>query len=199
LNGNFPFKLRFVIQFEVSEETTMEATELDVIIVLGVQLFRSYDKIEPAPHTTNRIKAATIAFQTGLCNRFIISGGYNVGISYSLETNTIFTTKRRDFKSCALARFQGPSEAWVIAQSLIEKGIPENSLILEKCSTFTIENTFFTSIILKRYFTDLGNTKIGILTSCSHISRALKAFKDCGVNTIPVIAEKLISKSSGEI
>jgi vancomycin permeability regulator SanA len=111
LNGNFPFKLRFVIQFEVSEETTMEATELDVIIVLGVQLFRSYDKIEPAPHTTNRIKAATIAFQTGLCNRFIISGGYNVGISYSLETNTIFTTKRRDFKSCALARFQGPSKA----------------------------------------------------------------------------------------
>ncbi|PLS02477.1 YdcF family protein [Neobacillus cucumis] len=69
---------------------------------------------------------------------------------------------------------QGITEADAMSKWLIEQGIPKERIILESNSTDTVENGLFSTAILEK-----ENLKdVTIVTSASHIRRALTVFKE---------------------
>jgi tetratricopeptide (TPR) repeat protein len=69
---------------------------------------------------------------------------------------------------------QGITEADAMSKWLVSQGIPKERILLESNSTDTVENGLFSTAILKK-----ENIKdITLVTSASHIRRALTVFKE---------------------
>lgn len=82
------------------------------------------------------------------------------------------------------------SEAYAMKNYLLQKGIPENKIIMEDKSSRTLENFTFSKKILDNYF-GTTNYKIVYATNDFHIFRAGKLAKKVGFN-----AEGLTSPST---
>ncbi|MCK4521601.1 MAG: YdcF family protein [Nanoarchaeota archaeon] len=66
------------------------------------------------------------------------------------------------------------SEAGVMKQHLVKKGIPEHNILTEDLSTDTIENAYFSRVV---HIDPMRAKKILIVTSEFHIKRAKSLFK----------------------
>lgn len=81
---------------------------------------------------------------------------------------------------------QKKSEAEIIANYLIEKGVAESRILLEDKSTTTFENFEFGTQIIKNHSQkELADIKIAFLSSSYHVHRAsaiakLSGIKNCG-------------------
>lgn len=73
------------------------------------------------------------------------------------------------------------SEASVMAVLLKEWGVPEKAILLEEKSTTTLENAEHAGKLLEKYKVK----KALLVTSASHMPRAMIAFKNRGVEMIP--------------
>ena len=71
------------------------------------------------------------------------------------------------------------SEASVMKDYLVERGIDENRILMEDKSTNTSENLQFSQSLL-----DIKNSSVGIVTSEFHVFRALAIAKKCGYSDI---------------
>ncbi|MFF2908034.1 ElyC/SanA/YdcF family protein [Paenibacillus sp. NPDC057934] len=80
---------------------------------------------------------------------------------------------------------QGVTEADAMSQWLIAQGVNPNRIILENKSTDTVENGLFSTAILEKE----GLKDVTIVTSASHIRRALAVFKE---------ADSFYSKMNGK-
>lgn len=69
---------------------------------------------------------------------------------------------------------QGVTEADAMSNWLISQGIEKDRIILENKSTDTVENALFSTALLEKE----GLKDVTLVTSASHMRRALTAFKD---------------------
>ncbi len=69
---------------------------------------------------------------------------------------------------------QGVTEAESMRDWLVENGIDEKRIMLEDASTDTVENALFTTAILEQE----GLKDVTLITSASHMRRALTTFKE---------------------
>lgn len=169
-----------------------QVSPLDILIVLGAQLVREQAThgttvaFMPAEHTEQRIVAAGVVHLRNMATRFIISGGYNVGVRYWADRPGVLASTERTFSQCAAAQFNGlPSEARLMATHLHERfGVPYERMLLEESASDTVENAAFVKLLLARNWLDLptGNAlRIGLLTSSSHMERAVGIFRAAGI------------------
>ncbi|MBI2054136.1 MAG: YdcF family protein [Candidatus Staskawiczbacteria bacterium] len=188
------------------------AEHFDCIIVLGSQIgINEKGKMVPAFHTEMKARAAGIAWQQLSNNKFILTGGYNIGVRYAMELDvpvygTPGSDKKPDFSEEAKQRASRyRSEASVIAEVMKkEYGIPLWALLLEEESATTQQNAEFCADIVEDLFwSRVGGqrARIGILTLLYHMERALKEFKkafaekkvDDVAFVYPLFAENLLS------
>jgi uncharacterized SAM-binding protein YcdF (DUF218 family) len=80
----------------------------------------------------------------------------------------------------------GPSEAALVAELLVEWGVPVESIRLEGNSRNTRENAVNSLQILA----DLPCQNPLLITSAAHMPRALSTFKVLGINAIPVSVDQ---------
>lgn len=79
------------------------------------------------------------------------------------------------------------TEAQVMKRYLMEKGVPEERLLLEERSTSTVENLAFSKILMD----ERGKSaRIGILTSNFHLYRAQQIAKKMGMGQVCGIASE---------
>lgn len=78
----------------------------------------------------------------------------------------------------------GRGEAEVMAAVMPKLGVPESALVLETRSHDTVENARYTARIVKEH----GWSRLLLVTSSIHMRRALSAFREQGLNPVPVAA-----------
>jgi hypothetical protein len=83
-----------------------------------------------------------------LSEKFFVSGGYNVGIRYNPKQ--ILQPPNFSFEAIAKARWLGPSEAQIIFEEMVKKGVPQEKIFLEELSTTSKKNAEMLRIFLKR-------------------------------------------------
>jgi len=161
----------------------------DVVFILGAQAQRNLSSgvIVPAFHTQSRVEAGSVIYHDYAVKRFIISGGYNVGVRYDLVNNTVFASANFSFEAFALAR-QWPSESEIMKRVMCEElGVPAASVLLEETSATTDENAKLGAVILSRsnFFTRSNNAgaeksrlRVGVLTNLFHMPRAILSFEN---------------------
>lgn len=77
---------------------------------------------------------------------------------------------------------EGKSEAVLVADVLVDLGVPRDRIIIEPDSRNTRENALNSArIVLER-----GFRRVLLVTSAAHMPRALAAFRAAGVDAIPV-------------
>lgn len=176
------------------------ATIIDVVVVLGGQILSTSNGTVPGFPSEARATAATVLYSKSQNLRFIVSGGYNVGVRYNLKSNQILTNADFSFEAFAEARHIGPSEAFVLGAYMTSLGIPRKYILLEESSATTVENARMTAIILSRTnFINLNRTMtIGVLTNLFHMPVALSAFREHLPNAQvePLFAEDWIAEAN---
>ncbi len=131
----------------------MQRFEKDcALVVLGSGVERDCGLTRTAKQ---RVEKALSLYEQGVAGKLVLSGSHP------------FYQERK-----------GCSEAEAMASFLQSKGVPREALILEECSTHTLENAFFTKKLIEK----LGVKKVILVTSDFHAERALylfsKAFGD---------------------
>jgi hypothetical protein len=139
-----------------------------LVVILGAQLLLQNDVIVPATQLSVRL-AACAGFSNvhGTPNTIIVSGGYNIGVRYEVENNTVLEKPDFSTKAIANARNKGPSEAFIMKQILSD--------------TYQIPSKY----IMKRQ----GRTHLHLLTNLSHMERAVRVFEEAGLTVTPIYAE----------
>ncbi len=158
-----------------------------LVVILGAQLLLQNDVIVPATQLSVRL-AACAGFSNvhGTPNTIIVSGGYNIGVRYEIENNTVLEKPDFSTKAIANARNKGPSEAFIMKQILSDTyQIPSKFIIEEDISATTIENALMCATIMKRQ----GRTHLHLLTNLSHMERAVRVFEEAGLTVTPIYAE----------
>ena len=84
------------------------------------------------------------------------------------------------------------SEAYYARAVLVLWGVPESAVVLETKSRNTLQNAAYSAPILERRHWN----KVLLVTSASHMPRAVMAFHDAGVNVIPVPVDYMAVKSA---
>lgn len=184
-------------------DTTIE--QLDCIIVLGGLIYQKVDgSFEPSPERASRPIAAAQIYKKNPKLKFVVSGGYNIGLRYTLNGDLISQVDF-DLKRFAQARQIGPSEASVFRNIMVNYGVPSDAVYLEEMSATTIENARFCYAIFSRtnfISKDTNRLKIGILTNSDHIERAMaifkKEFSNLNLDLTPIAAEDCISSENKE-
>ncbi len=121
----------------------------DAIVVLGCRVHPSG---RLTPTAAGRAAAAAAAFRAGLAPLVITSGG---------------------------RRWGAQIEALALRTALVERGVPEASILTELWSFTTVENAVFTSALLRR-----RGARSALVVTCSwHIPRALEAFRAAGIES----------------
>ncbi|XOB40115.1 MAG: YdcF family protein [Candidatus Nealsonbacteria bacterium] len=172
----------------------------DLVIVLLSQVKKKRNIYYPAPHTELKAKAASIAYQRGFTQRFILLGGYNFWVRYNEEE----ILKNADFSFETFIRGRDEkSEAEVVRDFMEERGVPRISMFLEETSATTQENAQILKILLKRTTFDFVK-KIAILTLAYHMyPRAFpsieQVFKEAKLIIEPLYAEDLLALEGGGI
>jgi len=114
--------------------------------------------------------------------RFILSGGYNIGVRYEIVNNTLITTPDFSFENFGRAH-DYISEAGIMRSSLqTVYNLSSSSLVLDELSATTDENARAVAFFLLRSnFLNSGPTptplRIGILSNLFHLPKALHSFK----------------------
>lgn len=184
----------------------------DCVIVLGSQVgINDKGEMVPAFHTEMKVRAAGIAWQQQIANKFILIGGYNFDVRYELYLDVpVFGTKnsnrKPDFSDEAKKRARYyRSEASVMAEMIKrEYDVWPQALILEEESSTTQQNAELCAEILEDlFFSRAGGKKatIGIIALLYHMERALaefkKAFEEKEVSDLlsihPLFAENLLA------
>jgi hypothetical protein len=169
----------------------MKVKNVDLLVVLGSQIIQEENGVwKPAEHTAMKIEAAVICWKRKLSEKFFISGGYNVGIRYNPKQ--ILQPPNFSFEALAKARWLGPSEAQVICEEMVKKGVPQEKIFLEELSTTSEENAEMLRIILKRT-TFQGIKKIGIMSLLYHLQRVASLFKERIPEVDFLLAEDLLA------
>jgi|WetSurMetagenome_2_1015567.scaffolds.fasta_scaffold554920_2 uncharacterized SAM-binding protein YcdF (DUF218 family) len=120
----------------------------DVIVVLGAAVLPDG---APSPTLERRALYGISLYQQNDASRLLFSGG--VGES-------------------------GFSEAMVMRQLALDRGVPEAHILIDELSTNTLENAVNCSIIIK----ENGWKKAIVVTDSYHLFRSLFAFRQMGVD-----------------
>ena len=75
-------------------------------------------------------------------------------------------------------------ESEVMRRGLLELGVPDSRIVLESESKVTRDEAIFTAQLLR----DRGITSCILVTSDTHMRRALGTFRRAGLNAVPAIA-----------
>ena len=120
-------------------------------------------------YAANRLTDALILYKQGIVKKLLLSGGD--GRLTGTEINESESTK--DY--------------------LLSIGIPETDILIENKSRNTHENAVFTMDFLKK--NGMDKAPCLVITSASHMRRAIKCFEKAGVNCLPFpahfVAERL--------
>ncbi len=95
--------------------------------------------------------------------------------------------------ACGGRKWAGRVEADVIAALLVEKGVPKDAIVRERCSLDTRDNACFAASMLeRRSFRDV------ILVSCSwHLPRAARLFENPGFS-VANVAKAMVPGGGGQ-
>ena len=157
------------------------------MILLGSQVKKLHGQYALALHTELKARAAIIAWQERIAEKFMIFGGYNFWVRYG--KNQILPETDFSFEAFTLARRE-KSEAEVIRDFMKANGVPEEVMFLEELSSYTKEQAEILEILLKR--TTFSNiNKIAILTLIYHMETALPVFQE----TIDLRVEGLFAEN----
>jgi uncharacterized SAM-binding protein YcdF (DUF218 family) len=161
----------------------------EAVVVLGAQIVRKPDRsIMLAFHTEMRARAAGVAYRSRIAPLLIVSGGHNVGVRYSLRTNTVFPEPNLSPFALIKARLF-PSEARVIAEFLHKDyAVHWDAMILEEKSVDTDQNADNCKRIIERR----GLKEIALLTSLYHMEKAAVSFRRSGLDVKQLYAEDLL-------
>jgi uncharacterized SAM-binding protein YcdF (DUF218 family) len=150
----------------ISVEDTPKA---DVIVVLGGGLDLPHPpRLYPDLNTSSdRLLHALRLYRAGKADHVLLTGG-NVFPEPGLESESYYA--------------RGVLELW---------GIPESAVVMETKSRNTLQNAEFSARVLeKRHW-----KKVLLITSASHMRRAVMAFHAAGVDVIPVPVDYLAVKT----
>lgn len=128
----------------------------DVIVVLGGGISPAHPPEQPEPDlndSSDRIWEAARLYHRGLAPRIVITGG-----SY-------------------LAQHGGPptTEADAMLSFLVALGVPATAIVNEPMALNTIDNIRFVRALV-------GEKRVALVTSASHMPRALKLARRAGLN-----------------
>lgn len=74
--------------------------------------------------------------------------------------------------------WDGIVEADEIARRMIQQGVPEGSIVRERCSFDTVDNARFTAALLRRR----GLSSIVLVTCSWHVARSARLFRSVGLD-----------------
>lgn len=135
-----------IVEYKIiSYANTLPASNADYVIVLGAKVNGS----KPSKTLNARIKSAIEYLQKNPESKVIVSGGQGIG--------------------------EDITEALAMSNTMIEKGIDVERIILEDKSTNTKENILFSKELIKN-----EDAKIVIVSSDFHIYRGVKTAKKLG-------------------
>ncbi len=111
------------------------------------------------------------------------------------QTISLYKTKR--IKSIFISSgagnlvYRDMLEANLIRRYMIEIGIPDSVITVDSLSDNTRENALFTSKIL---YKNKEHKKILLITSATHMRRAVGCFKKVGLQFTPYVTDKYVGK-----
>ncbi|MCM1388232.1 MAG: YdcF family protein [Bacillus sp. (in: Bacteria)] len=112
--------------------------------------------------------------------------GPSAALKFRLDTACDYLMENEN-TICIVSGGQGANEPHSEAQGmrdyLVEKGIPENRIIMEDKSTDTSENIAFSA-----RFLDMENDRVGIVTNNFHVFRGVHLAKHLGIQNVCGIA-----------
>src|SRR5262245_831875 len=76
-------------------------------------------------------------------------------------------------------RWGAQIEALSLKRAMVERGVPEGAVLTELFSMTTYENAVFSAALLRR----IGATTAVVVTSAWHMDRAIKSFRDVGIDS----------------
>ena len=152
---------------EPSKSIELLDQKYDVGIVLGG--FSEYDSITQKHNfkkEADRFIYTFQLYQNGIIKKILISGG-NGGLSNSSH-----------------------KEAETIQRFLISNSVNREDIIIESKSRNTKENAFYSAQILKQ------DSKVVLITSATHMKRALLCFNRAGINVTSFPVDNMLSYRS---
>lgn len=153
------------LESEYAPMPVEDTPEADVIVVLGGGIGLPHPpRLYPDLNTSSdRLLHALRLYRAGKADHILLSGG-NVFPEPGLESESYYA--------------RGVLELW---------GIPQASVVMETKSRNTLQNAEFSARILEKH----GWRKVLLVTSASHMHRAVMAFRHAGVDVIPVPVDYL--------
>ncbi len=128
-------------------------------LTVAVILGKRLDNGQISPALSARLDKAMTLYDEEVASYFVLSGGVPQG--------------------------EGDSEAQAMKAYLQERGFPTAHLILENQSTTTIDNLYYCKLLLD----SLDCEPVYLVTSQSHLCRAMLIAERCGVSAIGVPAD----------
>jgi uncharacterized SAM-binding protein YcdF (DUF218 family) len=118
------------------------------------------------------------------------------GYSRLNEAMRLYFNCKKSVNSCTILisggdpADNGKSEAEIMQNELINNNLPAQDIITETNSQNTFQNAKFSSEIIKQK----AYSYIVLVTSGTHMPRALKFFKIFNINATPAISDKIVTK-----
>jgi uncharacterized SAM-binding protein YcdF (DUF218 family) len=159
--------LRINIEQSVTYEEIKSLEDIDVVVILAAGLRKYKDFNEDELVAPYRVIKGVRVFKKTGARLLIMSGGSGI----KGESRMVITMKK-------LAT---------------ELDVPDGRIILEPMSRNTLEHVKFICKMQEVRTTD----RIGLVTSASHMPRALKEFKRKFPNVVPIACEKKIGAPTG--
>ncbi len=158
-NGWTAYTLIHSLEDDYPAKSMESVPEVDVIVVLGGGLGLPHP---PRPHThlgsgADRLLYALQLYRAGKAPRILLTGG-NVFPQPGLQ-----------------------SEAYYARDLLGQWGVPESAIVMETESRNTIQNAEHSA----RIIADRGWKDVMLVTSATHMHRAVLAFRHAGVTVTP--------------
>ncbi|MGA8261111.1 MAG: YdcF family protein [Arenicellales bacterium] len=169
-NDYTSYKLIHGLESEYPPMKVEDTPKADVIVVLGGGLSLPLPpRLYPELNgSSDRLLRALRLYRAGKADHILLSGG-NVFPEPGLESESYYA--------------RGVLELW---------GVPESAVVLETKSRNTLQNAEYSAPILRQR----QWRKVLLVTSASHMHRAVMAFHRAGVNVIPVPVDYIAVKSS---
>jgi len=161
-------------------------------ILLGSQIKKVGEGYVLAPHTLLKAEATALAYKEGTVDKVIVCGGSNFGIRY--DDNEILAKPDFSFRAFAGTNLS-ESEAVVIKQFLVERGVSAEDIFTEGLSATTEENIAIAKIILKRRPMFSGEEEVFIISLLYHLERVFSLFKKAIEGAKPLFAEDVLARN----
>lgn len=169
-NNRTAYALIRSLESEYPPMSVEDTPNADVIVVLGGGLGLPHPpRLYPdLNNSSDRLLHALRLYRAGKASHILLTGG-NVFPEPGLESESYYA--------------RGVLELW---------GVPESAVVMETKSRNTLQNAQFTARILAQNHWG----KVLLITSASHMHRAVMAFHAVGVAVIPVPVDYLAVKTS---